>query len=66
MSKRNFNRDDWNIYAVGSGWQAWNGKTRKRVQLVSHGSFSEAVDVFNKKFGPWYRDESYWKAKEVC
>ena len=50
-------RKYWTIYPnqVG-GWHACNCQTRKNVVLVQFGSFSEAVDVFEKKIGiSWYQ-----------
>ena len=47
---------DWIIYTNGvGGWFAWNQKTAKEVKLVFIGSFSEAVGMFEKPIG------LYWK-----
>ncbi len=61
-----FNRADWTVYANGiGGWDAWNGRTRTRVELVLCGyrngkpdpqAFSEAVAEFERRLGPYYQD----------
>ncbi len=43
---------DFMIYSHG-GWCAWNAKTREMVNLRGP-SFSEAVDDFERRIGPYY------------
>lgn len=47
--------EDWTNYASGDGgWFAWNGRTGAHRTLVSSGSFSEAIDHFDRLFGSYY------------
>lgn len=55
---------DWTVYANGcGGWYAWNGRTRRKVELVLCGhhngkpdpqAFADAVTEFERKIGPYY------------
>ena len=61
---------DWNIYGDSlGGWFAWNGRTRKRIDLFPipqggtwrdslhpprNNAFSEAVEQFERLIGPYY------------
>ena len=46
---------DWTIYSNGiGGWFAWNGRTRRRIDLVGVGSFSQAVSEFDRRIGDYY------------
>ena len=50
---------DWQIHSdLLSGWYAWNCRTRQRITLVVHGSFSKAVQEFERVTGhKWYGDQ---------
>jgi len=62
--KKCFVRNDWIIHASSlGGWDAWNCRTRERVELVHVGysggvaipdAFSRAVAVFEQRIGPYY------------
>lgn len=53
--RRRYRRGEWSILPTRSGtWMAWNSRDRRWVELV-HGTFSEAVAVFEKEIGPYYR-----------
>lgn len=45
----------WLVYGnMAGGWYAWNGEARKTKNLISKGSFCEAVSEFEKQIGPYY------------
>jgi hypothetical protein len=45
---------DWCIYAYAWGWVAWNARTRRSIELVAIGSFSEAVSAFERRIGEYW------------
>ncbi len=49
------NASRWRIFENGiGGWYAWNAHTRRQIDLVSVGSFSDAVGAFERLIGDYY------------